>query len=48
MNLPFNQNFKNVNIIIYRFFKSKANGGRNYMAKILRNKENWCQAYVIE
>jgi len=42
INLPFNQNFENVNKIIYRFSKSKSNGGKIYIAKIFRSIENWC------
>ena len=26
----------------------KKSGAKKYIAKIFRNKENWCQAYIIE
>ena len=49
--LPFNESFKNVNIIIHNFIKKKKEdvpqSYKSYIAKIYRNIKNWCQAYII-
>ena len=42
--LPFNESYKNVNLIIYKFIKLNdlPLGYKKYIAKIYKNIRNWC------